>query len=75
MLDGSGSNGGPVHDRQNGGFRFGGNGHGRLEYFGEDFDAGDESRAGPRKVTAGFKSVHAAVSNSGNRIPLIGKID
>src|SRR5207302_9708828 len=47
---------------------------GRMEKFRERLNAGNQARAGPRKVTVGFQRVHAAVSHRGHGIPLLGKL-
>src|SRR6266567_7963584 len=77
---GSGLNGGSASvrartDRQNGGFRVARNLNRGMEKFGKRFDACNQPRTRPRKVTVGFQRVDAPVANGWHGIPLLGKIE
>src|SRR6266702_3022264 len=61
-------------DGQDDSFGFARNLDGRMEEFGERFNAHNKSWAGPRKIAIRFQGVNAPVADRRHGIPLLGKI-
>src|ERR1700751_2217079 len=57
------------------GFRFPAHFDCRMEQLGENFEAGDQTRTGPREVAVGIERISAAVSNRRNLLPAGWKSD
>src|SRR5262249_47903256 len=60
-------------DMQNRSFHLGTNFESRMQDLSKDFDAGDETWAGARKITVGGERVYAIVADGRDRIPLLGE--